>query len=156
MPGWRSPEAMPGSGPPVPVAAAIIVEDGRVLVTRRGPGRSMAGFWEFPGGKLEAGETPQICIMRELAEELAIEGEAGAVLAESVHAGPGGAIRLIAVAVRRLSDRLTLSEHDAFRWATADELRALPLAPADVPVFEVICPMIDERTACLPGAKSAL
>lgn len=152
MPGWQLPEPVP----PVPVAAAIIVEDGRVLVTRRGPGRSMAGFWEFPGGKLEAGETPQACIVRELAEELAIEGEAGAVLAESVHAGPGAAIRLIAVAVRRLSERLTLSEHDAFRWVTAYELHALPLAPADIPIAAAIGAMIDGRAARLPAAKSAL
>jgi 8-oxo-dGTP diphosphatase len=141
---------------PIAVAAAIIIEDGRVLITRRGPGRGMAGFWEFPGGKLEAGETPQACIVRELAEELAIEGEAGEVLTESVHTYPGGEIRLIAVAVRRLSDRLTLSEHDAFRWATADGLRALPLAPADIPIVEVICPMIGECAARLPGPKSAL
>lgn len=152
MPGWRSPEAMP----PIAVAAAIIIEDGRALVTWRGPGRSMAGFWEFPGGKLEAGETPQACIVRELAEELAIEGEAGEVLAESVHAYPGGAIRLIAVAVRRLSDRLTLSEHDAYSWATADELRALPLAPADIPIAEAIGAMIGERAARLPATKSTL
>ena len=142
--------------PPVPVAAAIIVENGRVLVTRRGPDRSMAGFWEFPGGKLEAGETPQACIVRELAEELAIEGEAGDVLAESVHAFPGGAIRLIAVAVRRLSDRLTLCEHDAFRWATVEELHALPLAPADIPIVEAIGARIGERAARLPRPKSAL
>lgn len=145
--------------PPVPVAAAIIVENGRVLVTRRGPGRSMAGFWEFPGGKLEAGETPQVCITRELAEELAIEGEAGDVLGESVHTYPGGAIRLIAVAVRRMSSRLTLSEHDAYCWATADNLRTLPLAPADIPIAEMLRTMIDdcasdgrtgEANACSP------
>jgi len=156
MPGWRSPEAMRRSGPPVPVAAAIIVEAGRVLVTRRGPGRSMAGLWEFPGGKLEPRETPQACIVRELAEELAIEAEAGEVLAESVHVGAGGAIKLIAVAVRRLSGRLVLSEHDACLWATADDLHALPLAPADVPVAAAIGAMIDECAARLPPAKSAL
>lgn len=134
----------------VPVAAAIIVEQGRVLVTRRGPGRGMAGFWEFPGGKIEAGETPQACIVRELAEELAIESEAGGVLAESIHAFSGGAIRLIAIAVRRLSDRLALSEHDAYRWVTAAELGALPLAPADIPIAAAIGPLI------LPRPKSAL
>ena len=68
------------------VAAAIIVDEGFVLVARRAPGQKMAGFWEFPGGKIEPGETLESCIERELAEELGLVGEARDVVATNVHA----------------------------------------------------------------------
>lgn len=79
------------------VAAAIVFHAQRILVTRRAAGQSLEGMWEFPGGKLEWGETPQECIVRELAEELSLAVEPGPVFAESRHAYPGGTINLIAV-----------------------------------------------------------
>lgn len=89
---------------PKDVAAAIAIRGNRVLVTRRAPGQKLAGVWEFPGGKLEAGETPQTCIVRELFEELSIACEADEVLTQNLHTYPGGAINLIAVRVRMASD----------------------------------------------------
>jgi len=118
------------------VAAAIAVRDGRVLVTRRGPGENLAGLWEFPGGKLEPTETPQSCIVRELREELHVEAEAGEVVAESIYEYPGGAIKLIGVAVSLTTAEMRLTVHDAFDWILPSELLSFDLAPADIPIAE--------------------
>lgn len=120
------------------VAAAIITRDRRVLVTRRAPEQKMAGLWEFPGGKLEAGETVQTCIVRELMEELGITCEADDVLATNLHVYPGGAIELIGIRVRIISGALQLSVHDEARWVGSSELLALELAPADIPIAETV------------------
>ena len=63
------------------VTAAIIIQNGNVLLTRRSPGESLPGYWEFPGGKIEDGETPQVCLERELKEELCITTKAGQIIA---------------------------------------------------------------------------
>jgi 8-oxo-dGTP diphosphatase len=118
------------------VAAAIAFQDGRVLVTRRAPGEKLAGLWEFPGGKLEATETPQSCIVRELREELHIDAEAGDVVAESIYEYPGGAIKLIGVAVSLATSDMKLTVHDAVDWVLPSELLGFELAPADIPIAE--------------------
>jgi len=74
------------------VAAAVVHRDGNILITCRAPGEKLAGMWEFPGGKLEPGETPQSCIVRELREELGVESDAGDILTTSVFTYPGGTI----------------------------------------------------------------
>lgn len=68
-------------------------------MTRRAPGEKLEGYWEFPGGKLEPGEDPQACIVRELIEELGVESAAGEVITEAAYEYPGGVINLIAVQV---------------------------------------------------------
>jgi 8-oxo-dGTP diphosphatase len=120
------------------VAAAIVIRNGRVLVTRRAPGQKMAGLWEFPGGKVEPGETVQACIVRELAEELGIAAVAGEVLTRNLHHYPGGAIDLVAVLVTIDARPLVFSVHDAACWATAADLAGLDLAPADVPIARLL------------------
>ena len=70
------------------VTAAIILRDDRVLLARRSSGQKLAGFWEFPGGKVEAGETPESCLARELEEELGIGVHVGRKFAESLHQVP--------------------------------------------------------------------
>jgi 8-oxo-dGTP diphosphatase len=125
------------NAPPVvvkQVAAAIIEREGRVLVTRRGPGQHLAGSWEFPGGKLECGETPQSCIIRELAEELCVTVTAGKIITESLYEYPGGAINLIAVATHLEGQALCLTVHDASEWLEPHQLLNIALAPADVPI----------------------
>src|SRR5690242_15245823 len=104
------------------VAAAIAFKDGRVLVTRRAAGEELEGYWEFPGGKLEPGENPQACIVRELTEELGVECTAGEVITEAAYEYPGGAINLIAVRVSLLADAFTLTVHDTFDWVEPSEL----------------------------------
>jgi 8-oxo-dGTP diphosphatase len=102
----------------------------------------MAGLWEFPGGKLEMGETAQACIVRELAEELCVSCVAGDVFVESLHAYDGGAINLIAVHVTLASDCWKLSVHDEARWVGPDELLELDLAPADIPIAHKLARML--------------
>ena len=132
---------------PQSVAAAIIVQHDQVLVTRRARGQKMAGLWEFPGGKLEPGETAATCIVRELAEELGIAAEAGEVLATNLHRYPGGAIELIGIRVRIASEKWTLTVHDAARWVGAADLLSLDLAPADGPIAEAVCALLARQTA---------
>lgn len=123
---------------PKDVAAAIIQRDDRVFVTRRGPDQAMAGLWEFPGGKVEPGETVQACIVRELAEELDIACEAGAEFMRNLHVYPGGSINLIAVHVRMTGESWELRVHDEARWVPVSELETLNLAPADVPIARAL------------------
>lgn len=124
--------------PVVRVAAAIIEDGGRFLVARRGPTQKMAGLWEFPGGKIEADETPQQCIVRELAEELAIEATAGAVVAEHRHDYDDVCVHLIAVKIEAFSDGVEMSVHDQLDWVSLDHLLKRDLAPADIPIAEAI------------------
>lgn len=129
------------------VAAAIIIRAGRVLVTRRAKGEKLAGMWEFPGGKVEKGETPQACITRELAEELSISCEAGEVLMTNTHIYPGGTIKLIAVRVSMSCESWDLTVHDRAEWATADDLLSIELAPADIPIAEHVGDILKRNQA---------
>lgn len=116
------------------VAAAIIQRGDAVFVARRGPDQKMPSLWEFPGGKLEQDETPQECIVRELAEELSIAVSAGCILGESQHDYPEVSINLIAVETYMLGDKFELTVHDDARWVKLEALLHLDLAPADIPI----------------------
>lgn len=121
------------------VAAAVVCLNGRVLLTRRAPGEKLAGMWEFPGGKLEADETPQRCIVREIHEELGVYSEAGEILTESAFTYPGGTIQLIAVELTLNSTNFVLQVHDRVEWCLPRELLSYELAPADIPIaMEII------------------
>jgi len=106
----------------------------------------MAGRWEFPGGKLEPGETIEACIVRELAEELAITCRVGDVLVTNLHTYPGGAIELIGIKVHLTSETWKLSVHDEARWVGSDELLTLDLAPADIPIAQAVCTQLANNT----------
>ncbi|ELY1690134.1 NUDIX domain-containing protein [Pseudomonas aeruginosa] len=96
-------------------------------------------MWEFPGGKLEADETLQHCIVREIQEELDVGSIAGDILAESVFTYPGGTIRLITVELTLNSTHFVLQVHDRVEWCTPRELLSYELAPADIPIaMEII------------------
>jgi 8-oxo-dGTP diphosphatase len=131
---------------PQDIAAGIIIRGERVLVTRRAKGQKLEGKWEFPGGKLEPGESPQACIVRELDEELGVSVEAGPVLTSAIYSYPGGVINLIAVEVRAACEDLRLTVHDAAEWVTTAELMKLELAPADIPIAEHICGILANRS----------
>ncbi|BCY03523.1 (deoxy)nucleoside triphosphate pyrophosphohydrolase [Stutzerimonas stutzeri] len=120
------------------VAAAVVYRDGNILITRRAPGEKLAGMWEFPGGKLESGESPQSCIVRELREELGVESDAGEILTTSLYTYPGGTIELIAVLVSLRSTALKLQVHDLAEWVLPNELLGYDFAPADIPIAEEI------------------
>lgn len=116
------------------VVAAVIQEEKRVLLVRRGPEQKQAGYWEFPGGKLEPGETYSQCIEREIFEELGLIIEAGDQVATSDFEYPNGAIRLVGMLASIKRGTLTLSVHDRYAWALPCELGSYMLAPADIPI----------------------
>lgn len=129
------------------VTAAVIIEDGRLFVARRAPGGALAGAWELPGGKVEPGETPEECLERELAEELAMACEVGGLLATTVYHYEHGSFEMLAYAVTRRSE-YELVVHDSCAWATRAELGSLRLAPADV---ELIAQLVDHGVWATEG-----
>ena len=103
----------------IPVCAGVILRSGAVLLARRGPGRKHAGKWEFPGGRIEEGESPQAALVRELREELGIEATIGAEAARTRHAYDFGEIELIALFVTSFQGELKLVDHDEVKWVEA-------------------------------------
>lgn len=118
----------------IDVTAAVIVREGGVLIVRRGPGERHAGFWEFPGGKIRPGETPQTCLERELEEELGVRASAGEIFAVSEHRYDHGTVRLIAIVTGIEDGAMTLSVHDEARWVPVERLDSFELLPADLPI----------------------
>jgi|LSQX01.3.fsa_nt_gb 8-oxo-dGTP diphosphatase len=129
------------------VTAAIIIENNKVLLTRRAPGEKHAGWWEFPGGKIEDGETPEKCLLRELTEELGIHTSVGAKITESVYEYEAGAIRLMAYRATILSGDPCLHVHDDYQWVRIHELTQFQLLPADVPIAEYLQEMELKNTS---------
>jgi 8-oxo-dGTP diphosphatase len=124
--------------PPLHVVGAAIIEDGRVFLARRGPGMSMPGKWEFPGGKVEAGEEPCAALAREVAEELGLEIEPLDLLGRGAADYDGRRIELEVWRARRLAGAPVLGEHDRAGWFTAAELPALDWPPADLPILPAL------------------
>ncbi|MBB6637703.1 (deoxy)nucleoside triphosphate pyrophosphohydrolase [Cohnella thailandensis] len=119
------------------VAAAIIEdEEGRLLIARRKPGKSQAGLWEFPGGKLEPGESPAECLRRELREEMAIDIAPYESFGENVHDYGNVTICLIAWRAKWRPGTIRLTDHDEYRWARPSELASFEWAPADIPFVD--------------------
>lgn len=117
-------------------AAALVDVDGRVLICRRPEGKALAGLWEFPGGKVEAGESPEACLIRELSEELGI-GVTEACLAPFVFAShPYEDFHLLMplYLVRRWTGMVTAKEHSALAWVKPSQLGDYPMPPADAPL----------------------
>lgn len=118
------------------VCGLIEATDGRVLACRRSPGMSLAGLWEFPGGKREHGEDPRAALVRELHEELGIEVSTHQALTPVEHDYGTFAIRLLPFRCRIVAGVPRPHEHDALRWLSAGELDELKWAAADLPVVE--------------------
>ena len=118
------------------VICAVIVRDGLALLARRAPGQKHEGLWEFPGGKVEAGETDEACLERELQEEFGIAGRTGAHLCDSVCAYPelDLQITLCAYFFDWQSGEFQLRVHDQIQWADAQALKAARLTAADVQI----------------------
>jgi 8-oxo-dGTP diphosphatase len=119
------------------VACALIDADGRILVAQRPPGRSLAGLWEFPGGKLEAGERPEQALIRELAEELGITvAEAClAPLTFASHAYPDFHLLMPLYVCRRWEGIVTPREGQNLAWVRPNRLRDYEMPPADAPLI---------------------
>ena len=120
------------------VTAAIIQDQGRFFVARRGPGEKLAGLWEFPGGKVEPGETLQESLKREIAEELGVEAIVGYVVTESHYKYEHGEILLVALQTEIMGKDIKLSVHDREDWLFPEQILALELAPADIPIAKFL------------------
>lgn len=114
----------------IEVVAAIICRDSRIYATQRGYGEFKDG-WEFPGGKIEAGETPQQALIREIEEELDTEIEVGDLLKTVDYDYPAFHLTMHCYRCRIISGELTLKEHEAARWLTSGELDTVDWLPAD-------------------------
>ncbi len=121
-------------------AAALIDRDGRVLLAQRPEGKEMAGLWEFPGGKVESGETPEQALIRELHEELGIETWTSclAPLTFASHGYDGFHLLMPLFACRKWEGLARSREGQALRWVPVRKLVEFPMPPADIPLIPVL------------------
>jgi len=120
------------------VVAAVIEKDGKVLVARRKPGLVAGGLWEFPGGKLETGETPERCLERELEEELGVSARAGDLLCSVPFASTLTAFELLVYRTELLSDSFKLTDHDEIRWQAPGDMDEALFSKPDRPVVRML------------------
>jgi 8-oxo-dGTP diphosphatase len=119
------------------VACALIDADNRVLIAQRPEGKTLAGLWEFPGGKLEAGERPEPALIRELHEELGITTQEAclAPLTFASHAYDDFHLLMPLYVCRRWQGTVTSREGQNLAWVRANKLRDYPMPPADIPLI---------------------
>lgn len=122
------------------VAVALLDADNRILLTQRPEGKSMAGLWEFPGGKLDPGETPEAALIRELQEELGIDIRASclAPLSFASHSYEKFHLLMPLYVCRQWRGRLTARENQKMAWVRANRLRDYPMPLADIPLIPVL------------------
>ncbi len=142
--GVPSTEASRATVPLFVTAAALVDRDGRVLLQQRPEGKAMAGLWEFPGGKVEAGETPEDALVRELEEELGISTHKSCLAPVTFASEPLGdrQLLLLLYVCRKWSGTPQLRHASAFRWVRPVEMFALPMPPADLPMIGVLDALI--------------
>ncbi len=121
-------------------AVALVDPDGRVLLAKRPEGKAMAGLWEFPGGKVEAGETPEAALIRELREELGVDTEASclAPLTFASHAYDDFHLLMPLFVCRKWKGTPRPREGQTLEWAMPARLRDYPMPAADVPLIPII------------------
>jgi 8-oxo-dGTP diphosphatase len=121
-------------------AVALVDADGRVLLAQRPDGKAMAGLWEFPGGKVEEGETPETCLMRELDEEIGISTWASclAPLTFASHAYEDFHLLMPLYACRKWQGIPEPREAQALAWVRPARLRDYPMPPADLPLIPIL------------------
>lgn len=127
------------------VAAALIDADGRVLIARRPEGKPLAGLWEFPGGKVNAGERPETALIRELAEELGIEVEEAclAPLTFASHTYEDFHLLMPLYVCRRWRGIVRGGEAQALKWVCPQNLRDYPMPPADAPLIPALLDLLE-------------
>jgi 8-oxo-dGTP diphosphatase len=119
------------------VSCAILIRSSKIMIVRRSPEMRLGGKWEFPGGKVDAGESPEECIIREIKEELLIDVRILKTLQPVFHSYPRGDIRLLPFVVELISSQdPQLTEHDEIAWVNLDEITTYDLAPADIPILK--------------------
>lgn len=120
----------------IDVTAAILIENGRVLIARRRSEDSQAGLWEFPGGKVRPEESPEQCLKREVQEELNLQIVVGEFFGESVYAYGDKTIRLLGYYVRAEAGDLAANDHSELAWVAVSDLKRYRFCPADIPFVE--------------------
>ena len=126
------------------VACALVDHDGRVLITQRPEGKPLAGLWEFPGGKVEAGETPEETLIRDLHEELGIETKAAclAPLTFASHDYERFHLLMPLFVCRRFTGTPMAKEGQALKWVRPRQLRDYPMPPADEPLIPFLIDLL--------------
>jgi 8-oxo-dGTP diphosphatase len=122
------------------VVGAALLRHGRVLASRRTEPPRLAGLWEFPGGKVDPGETELQALVRELREELQVEVRVGQRLGDDLPIGETAVLRVWTCEL--VAGEPALVDHDAHRWLAADELLDVPWIPVDLPLVEALRPLL--------------
>lgn len=123
---------------PIPVAAALVFEEGRLLIAQRQADKHLGGLWEFPGGKLERGESFEDCLRRELREELGIEVSVGSLFASAQYSYPIGILRIQFYQCVLKSGKPKAIECQSFKWVACDELDSFAFPSADASLLRKI------------------
>lgn len=126
----------------IKVVGAILIKEGRILCAQRGGEKSLPYLWEFPGGKIEQGESPHQALIRELSEELLIEVELEATIFDAVsYEYDFGVVNLTTIIGKLKSGEPVLTEHQEIRWLSPKELFEVEWAPADIPIVKQLSKM---------------
>jgi 8-oxo-dGTP diphosphatase len=125
-------------------AVALVDADRRVLIAQRPQGKALAGLWEFPGGKLEAGETPEQALIRELEEELGISTKSACLAPVSFASYSYESFHLLMplYVCRKWQGTPVAREHAALKWVRPQALRDYPMPPADEPLVAALCDLL--------------
>ena len=126
------------------VCGVITDEQGRFLACKRPVGKHLGGMWEFPGGKIDAGESPETALVRELQEELGVHARVGDALDPVIWAYDRATIRLLPFLCTLVGGELKAIEHEELRWCAARDFDSLEWAEADLPILAQIRIMISE------------
>lgn len=120
------------------VTAAVIEKGGKILIAQRKAGDALAGKWEFPGGKLEPGETPEACLRRELMEEFGVDTKIGRFVCSSKFEYKHNHIELLVYRAEHLAGEFQLRDHASIEWVAPRELPKYDFASADIPVVNLL------------------
>lgn len=120
------------------VTAAILIKNDRVLIAKRSAGDKLANKWEFPGGTVENGETPEQCLKREMKEEFEVDVTVGEYIGESIYNYDHGLIRLLAYRTYWIGGEINLKVHNDYKWVFINQLDRYDLASADIPIAKEI------------------
>ena len=129
----------------ITVTAAILFKDNKIFLARRNSETKHAGKWEFPGGKMEQGESVEQCLTREIKEEFSINITVNEFFAESIHEYEHAKIRLLAYRITWVSGKMALKDHDRIAWVSPDRLLEYDLLPADIPIAQECKKRINSR-----------
>lgn len=122
----------------IDIVCGGVLRDDRLLVCRRAAHKALGGYWEFPGGKIEEGETPQLSLEREIEKEQGMKAHVGDHLTTCIHRYDGYCVRLIAYRCRFISANFSMTAHDRYEWVLPWEIGDFDLAPADIPVAQML------------------